>query len=97
MGDLALALVAADRAAWLDQDLRVAARLKERDSALDACYRKPTAHLIAQNGPGATALALHAHVRGRNLDRIADHAVMIGERVLYLLTGDPSALAAEIR
>jgi phosphate uptake regulator len=34
---------------------------------------------------------------GRNLERIADHAVIIGERVSYMLTGDPSALVAEIR
>ena len=97
MADLALGLVAAARTAWLDQDLSVAAGLKDRDSALDACYRQLTEHLISQRGPGATALAVHAHTAGRNLERIADHAVMIGERVSYLLTGDPSALAAEIR
>lgn len=97
MADLALSLVAAARTAWLDQDLAVATGLKERDSILDACYRRLTEHLIAQRGPGATALAVHAHTAGRNLERIADHAVMIGERVSYLLTGDPSALAAEIR
>ncbi|MGH9224329.1 MAG: phosphate signaling complex protein PhoU [Acidimicrobiales bacterium] len=97
MGDLALTLVAAARTAWLDPDLTVAAGLKDRDTILDDCYRRLTEHLIAQRGPGATALALHAHTAGRNLERIADHAVMIGERVSYLLTGDPSALAAEIR
>ncbi len=34
---------------------------------------------------------------GPNLERIADHAVIIGERVSYMLTGNPGALAAEIR
>jgi phosphate transport system protein len=97
MGDLALSMVAQARTAWLDQDLVVAAGLKERDTILDADYRLLTEHLIGQRGPGATALALHAHAAGRNLERIADHAVMIGERVSYLRTGDPSALAAEIR
>ena len=40
---------------------------------------------------------LHGHAAGPNLERIADHAVIIGERVSYMVTGDPSALAAEIR
>lgn len=96
MGDLALALLDSARRAWRDQDLGIAAGLKARDDALDACYRQLTEHLIAQQGPGASVLVLHAHAAGRNLERIADHAVMIGERVSYLLTGDPSALAAEI-
>ena len=97
MGDLALTLLKAARRVWLDLDLAVAAGLEERDGALDDCYRRLTEHLIARDGPGASALALHAHAAGRNLERIADHAVMIGARVSYLLTGDPSALAAEIR
>ena len=31
---------------------------------------------------------LHARAAGRNLERIADHAVIIGERVSYMVTGD---------
>jgi phosphate transport system protein len=97
MGDLSLSLVAAARQAWLEQDVELAADLKRRDAALDAYYRDLVAHLLGQQGAAATRLALYAHAAGRNLERIADHAVMIGERVSYLVTGDPSALAAEIR
>ena len=97
MGDLALELVDGARKAWLDPDLALAAGLKGRDNALDACYRHLVRHLIARDGPGATVLVLHAHAAGRNLERIADHAVIIGDRVSYMLTGDPSALVAEIR
>ena len=96
MGDLALGLLDAARRAWRDQDLEIATGLRRRDAALDACYRRLTEHLLGQEGPGASGLVLHAHAAGRNLERIADHAVMIGDRVSYLLTGDPSALAAEI-
>jgi phosphate transport system protein len=96
MGDLALRLLGAARQAWLDQDFRTASDLKRQDDALDSCYRTLVAHLLAQQGEGATSLVLHAYAAGRNLERIADHAVMIGERVSYLLTGDPSALGAEI-
>jgi len=97
MGDLALTLLTSARAAWLDQDLVVASDLKRRDDVLDVTYRRLVAHLLAQSGSGAPSLVMHAHAAGRNIERIADHAVIIGERVSYMLTGDPSALAAEIR
>ena len=97
MGDLALGLLVSARAAWLEQDLCVASDLKRRDDVLDGTFRQLVAHLLAQDGAGAPSLVLHAHAAGRNLERIADHAVIIGERVSYLCTGDPSALAAEIQ
>ena len=97
MGDLALTLLTSAREAWLEQDLFVASDLKRRDNVLDETFRQLIAHLLDRQGPGATSLVLHAHAAGRNLERIADHAVIIGERVSYMLTGDPSALAAEIR
>jgi phosphate uptake regulator len=40
---------------------------------------------------------MNALLIGRNLERIADHAVAVGGRVLYTLTGSPDSLAAEIR
>ena len=97
MGDLALSLLRSARTAWLDQDLLTASDLQRRDDVLDGTFRELVAHLLSQEGPGAPSLVLHAHTAGRNLERIADHAVIIGERVSYTLTGDPSALAAEIR
>jgi len=97
MGDLALAALTSARGAWLDEDLQAAAQLKGSDHVLDGCYRQLVAHLLGQEGPGAPSLVLHAHAAGRNLERIADHAVIIGDRVSYMLTGDPSALAAEVR
>lgn len=97
MGELSLSLLADARRAWLEQDLLVASELKRRDDVLDGCYRRLVEHLLAQHGDTVPSLVLHAHAAGRNLERIADHAVIIGERVSYMLTGDPSALAAEIR
>lgn len=97
MGDLTLTMQTSARAAWLEQDLVVASDLKRRDDVLDSTYRELVAHLLTREGAGAPSLVLHAHAAGRNLERIADHAVIIGERVSYMLTGDPSALVAEIR
>lgn len=97
MGDLALDLLRSARVAWLERDLTIAAELKHRDDELDGCFRRLVSHLLAQDGSGTSGLVLYAHAAGRNIERIADHAVMIGDRVSYVMTGDPSALAAEIR
>ena len=97
MGELSLSLLGAARRVWLEQDLLAASDLKRRDDVLDGCYRRLVEHLLAQHGDAAPSLVLHAHAAGRNLERIADHAVIIGDRVSYMLTGDPSALAAEAR
>ena len=97
MGDLTLSQLASARAAWLDQDLLLASELKRRDDVLDVTFRDLVAHLLSRQGAGAPSLVLYAHSAGRNLERIADHAVIIGDRVSYMLTGDPSALAAEVQ
>ncbi|MGZ4715426.1 MAG: hypothetical protein ACXWCB_01865 [Acidimicrobiales bacterium] len=36
-------------------------------------------------------------VAGQALERIADHAAILGSRLRYLVTGDQRHLAAEIR
>ena len=97
MGDMALTLLASARTAWLEQDILLASELQGRDDVLDETFRHLIAHLLGPAGAGSPGLVLHAHAAGRNIERIADHAVIIGERVSYMLTGDPGALAAEIR
>ena len=96
MADIAVALLGDARRAWRDKDLELAAALEGRDDALDACFRRLTGHLLAQDGPDASGLVFHALLAGRNLERIADHAVAVGDRVVYMITGDPSYLVAEI-
>jgi phosphate uptake regulator len=51
---------------------------------------------LDQHGPDASGLVFHALLAGRHLERIADHAVAVGDRVAYMVTGDPRSLAAEI-
>ena len=55
------------------------------------------ASLFALSGPDAVRLALRASVIGQALDRIADHATIIGARIRYLVTGESRYLAAEVR
>jgi phosphate transport system protein len=97
MSGLSLRLLGDARRAWREHHLELAADLERRDDALDACYRQLIAHLVNQNGTDVSRLVMNALLVGRNLERIADHAVAVGERVRYMLTGDPDSLAAEIR
>jgi phosphate transport system protein len=97
MAASALELLGDARRAWREQDLELAADLERRDDVLDDCYRRLNAHLLEQRGPDSTGLVAHALMVGRNLERIADHAVAVGGRVRYMLTGDPDSLADEIR
>jgi len=96
MAAIALELIGAGRLAWRNKDLELAAALEGRDDALDERFRCLATHLLSQHGPDASGLVFHALLAGRNLERIADHAVAVGDRVVYMLTGDPRSLAAEI-
>lgn len=96
MAGVALELMEDARRAWREEDLELARALERRDDALDDSYRDLVAHLLSQQGPEASGLVLHAHLIGRYLERIADHAVAVGDRVSYTLTGDADSLAAEI-
>ena len=60
MGELAHGLLADARRAWSDQDLLAASELERRDDVLDGCYRRLVEHLLAQRGPAAPGLVLHA-------------------------------------
>ena len=55
------------------------------------------AELLRLRGDDAVAIATSSLIAGRALERIADHAAIVGARLRYLLTGDPEHLTAEVR
>ena len=83
--------------AWSAQDLDLACQLSVRNFGMDDSYADLLGHALELDGPDATRVAVTAVLVGRALERIADHTVIIGERLRYLLTGDPAYLASEIR
>jgi phosphate transport system protein len=82
--------------AWSSQDLRTARTLEERDDALDDHYAALMEAVMRLNGPYAVPLAVQTLSAGRALERIADHCVMIGERLRYMLTGNIGSISKEI-
>ena len=81
---------------WSSQDLRLARTLEARDDAMDLYNTALMAKLMNLSGPDAVPLAISTLLAGRALERIADHSVMIGERLRYMLTGDVRSISKEI-
>jgi len=83
--------------AWSAEDPALAGDLLPRSAAIDHAYHRLLDQILVLDGPGAVHLAVTAVLVGRALERIADHTVIVGERLRYLLTGDPAYIASEVR
>lgn len=84
-------------AAWSSQNLELASTLATRNQAMDGHYTRLLEQILKLEGPGATQVAVASVLIGKALDRIADHSVIVGERLHYMLTADPVHLASEVR
>src|SRR4029453_7655813 len=75
--------------AYADRNEGLAAALDDMDDAVDILHAESTAPLF--ESPARKAIPLQAAVQlalvGRYYERIGDHAVNIGERVRYIVTG----------
>jgi phosphate transport system protein len=83
--------------AWATMDLGLAAKLVRLSRSMDVYYERLMAELLRLEGPDAVRIAVSTFAAGRSLERIGDHAAIIGARLRYLLTGNPDHLAAEVR
>jgi phosphate transport system protein len=83
--------------AWGTEDLSLATALAAGSTVMDRADEQLAERLLLLSGPDAVPAALRTLIAGRALERIADHAALIGTRVRYLVTGDPDHLAAEVR
>ncbi|MGH9188175.1 MAG: phosphate signaling complex PhoU family protein [Acidimicrobiales bacterium] len=83
--------------AWAALDLGLATELAVGSRSMDLYYERLLGELLRLQGADAVPVALVAFAAGRSLERIGDHAGIIGARVRYLITGDPDHLVAEVR
>ena len=82
--------------AWSTFDLAIAERVAS-EQPVPLAGRALIEALLAYEGHDAVMVSLRTMVAGQALDRIADHAAILGARIRYLITGDPDHLAAEVR
>lgn len=83
--------------AWATMDLGLATDLAASSGSGDMFHDRMVAELLVLQGPDAVRVAVATFAAGRSLERIDDHAGIIGARLRYLLTGNPDHLAAEVR
>ncbi|HEX2577802.1 MAG TPA: phosphate signaling complex protein PhoU [Aquihabitans sp.] len=89
MGEEATRLFRLAMDSYIDEDAGVAAALDDLDDRLDAIHRDyiQEIFLVHNSGTLSVQAAVQLALIGRYYERIGDHAVNIGERVRYMVTG----------
>jgi phosphate transport system protein len=75
------------------RDLALAAELEHDDDAMDDLTRGLFTQLL-QGGGGDIEAAIDVTLAGRYYERLADHAVAVGRRITYMVTGEHTAPSA---
>jgi phosphate transport system protein len=90
MADLATAMVDDAISAYMDRDARRARELDERDELVDAMYvqifRECVTYMV-EDPKNISPCAQYILVV-RHLERVADNAVKIAEKTIYMVTGE---------
>lgn len=89
MGEEATLLFRLAIDAYMDEDASLAAALDDLDDRLDAIHRDYVQEIFLAHHDGELKVegAVQLALIGRYYERIGDHAVNIGERVRYMVTG----------
>jgi phosphate transport system protein len=83
--------------AWAATDLALATELATGPRSLELFHERLMAEVLRLDCPDGVRIAVKTYTAGQAIDRIADHAAVIGARLRYLITGDPDHLVAEVR
>jgi phosphate transport system protein len=92
MAKVAITLGDCAKQVLISHDPQQAARLHEQDDAMDELYRHLFSVLIDNDWKDSIPAAVETALLGRFYERFADHAVEVGRRVIFMVTG---ALPAE--
>jgi phosphate transport system protein len=88
MGVIALTMLSTAMVALERRDVHLARELPSMDEPLDQLNRGMlTEVLMESEGRGMLEWGINMHVVSRQIERVGDHAVDIGEQVAYLVTG----------
>ncbi|MGN6721172.1 MAG: phosphate signaling complex protein PhoU [Marmoricola sp.] len=71
-----------------NSDVRAAEEMEEIDEEIDKLRRKSFRELLGSNWTHGVEPAVDIALLGRYYERIADHAVSIAKRVVFLVTGE---------
>ena len=89
MADIAAKMVRTAMDAFARRDARLAQELPQMDDPIDHLNRGMYREVVAlANDPRELEWGVQMHMVARQLERVGDHAVDIGEQVGFLLTGE---------
>ncbi len=77
---------------WANKDETLAADIERQDDRLDELHARLIESLVELKGEESLGAAIRLALVGRYFERIGDHAVNLGERVRYFVTGDEEYL-----
>ena len=92
LGQAAGLLVGAAIDAWAVKDEQLAVDIARQDDKIDDLHARLLEKLVELKGQESLGPALRLALVGRYFERIGDHAVNLGERVRYFVTGDEEHL-----
>jgi len=88
MGEVAIALADSAKQVLVTRDPHKAAQLHEQDDAMDDLHRHLFSVLIDNHWKHGVPVGVETALLGRFYERFADHAVEVGRRVIFMVTGD---------
>lgn len=88
MGRIAVQMGQSAREVLLNRDPLRAAALREEDDAMDDLHRHLFTVLMDSEWKSGVAAAVDVTLLSRFYERFADHAVEVGRRVIFLVTGE---------
>lgn len=92
LGAAAAQLIGKAIDAWAAKDEGLAADLALQDDRIDDLHSQLIKGLLELNDQASVGPAIRVAMVGRYFERIGDHAVNMGERVRYFITGDEEHL-----
>jgi phosphate transport system protein len=88
MANVAEDMVGAVAVIIAERDVDGALKLEEQDEEMDQLRRSSFRLMLDDSWPHGVEPAVDLALLGRYYERIADHAVSLAERVVYLVTGE---------
>ena len=88
MGEVAIALADSAKQVLVTRDPHKAAQLHEQDDAMDDLHRHLFSVLIDREWTHSISVGVETALLGRFYERFADHAVEVGRRVIFMVTGE---------
>lgn len=95
MAEVAERMVGSASSIIAERDVEAALELEDEDDEMDQLRRLLFRMLLSEDWAYGVEPAIDIALLGRYYERIGDHAVSMGRRVVYLVTGEHPAIVAE--